>query len=62
MFVNRASRRVMEKCGMSYVRTYHVHFDDPLPGTEQGEVLYEITREQWSARPDQRDATGVGVR
>jgi len=24
MFINQASRRVMEKCGMTYVKTYHV--------------------------------------
>jgi RimJ/RimL family protein N-acetyltransferase len=47
MAVNTESRLVMEKCGMTYIRTVHVHFDDPLPGTEQGEVEYAITREQW---------------
>jgi RimJ/RimL family protein N-acetyltransferase len=47
MFVNLPSRRVMEKCGMRHVKTYHQHFDDPLPGTELGEVLYAITREDW---------------
>lgn len=49
MAVNRASRRVLEKCGLRYVRTFHAEFDDPLPGTEHGEVLYEITREEWTA-------------
>ncbi|KAF3480858.1 GNAT family acetyltransferase [Arthroderma uncinatum] len=47
MFVNLGSRRVMEKCGMKYVKTFHVHFDDPLPGTELGEVLYAISRKKW---------------
>lgn len=47
MAVNTGSRAVMEKVGMRYVRTYFVDFDDPLPGTEQGEVLYEITRKDW---------------
>jgi RimJ/RimL family protein N-acetyltransferase len=47
MAVNSASRGVMEKVGMRYVRTFHAHFDDPLPGTEQGEVEYEMTREMW---------------
>jgi RimJ/RimL family protein N-acetyltransferase len=50
MAVNTRSRRVMEKLGMVHVRTWHEDFDDPLPGTEQGEVGYEITREQWAAR------------
>ena len=44
MAVNRASRRVMEKVGLRYVRTFHVHFDDPLPGAEHGEVEYELRR------------------
>ncbi|RNI25115.1 GNAT family N-acetyltransferase [Flexivirga caeni] len=49
MAVNAGSRAVMEKIGMRYVRTYFVDFDDPLPGTEKGEVLYEITHEAWLA-------------
>lgn len=42
MAVNHRSRRVMEKAGLTYHRTFHPHFDDPLPGTELGEVEYEI--------------------
>jgi RimJ/RimL family protein N-acetyltransferase len=44
MAVNTASRRVLEKAGLRYVRTFHVHFDDPIPGTELGEVEYEKLR------------------
>jgi len=44
MAVNVASRRVLEKVGMRYVRTFHLEWDDPLPGTERGEVEYEILR------------------
>jgi len=47
MFVNAGSRRVMEKCGLRYIRTFHEQFDDPLPGTELGEVEYAITRREW---------------
>ena len=50
MAVNAASRGVMSAVGMTYVRTYYPDFDDPLPGTEQGEVEYEITMEAWRAR------------
>lgn len=50
MAVNTASRRVMERCGMRFVRTFHLHFDDPIPGTEHGEVEYEVTRSEWAAR------------
>jgi RimJ/RimL family protein N-acetyltransferase len=44
MAVNTRSRRVMEKLGMTHVRTWHEAFADPLPGTEQGEVGYSIGR------------------
>jgi RimJ/RimL family protein N-acetyltransferase len=47
MAVNAASRRVMEKAGLRYDRTVHVPFDDPLPGTEEGEVEYRLTRAAW---------------
>ena len=47
MFVNDRSRHVMEKCGMRYAKTFHLSFENPLPGTEYGEVLYEITKEEW---------------
>ncbi|MFE6780483.1 GNAT family N-acetyltransferase [Streptomyces sp. NPDC057702] len=47
MAVNTASRRVMEKAGLRYVRTFHEHFEDPLPGTEHGEVEYELRRVDW---------------
>lgn len=42
MSVNRASRRVMEKIGMRHIRTDHMAYDDPIPGSEQGEVVYEL--------------------
>ncbi|MFC7622513.1 GNAT family N-acetyltransferase [Microlunatus sp. GCM10028923] len=50
MAVNERSRRVMTAVGMSYLRTYHEEFVDPLPGTDQGEVEYEITRTAWLLR------------
>ncbi|GAB2469199.1 GNAT family N-acetyltransferase [Jatrophihabitans fulvus] len=50
MAVNAGSRAVMASLGMSYVRTVHGTWDDPLPGWEQGEVEYAITRSQWRAR------------
>jgi RimJ/RimL family protein N-acetyltransferase len=48
MAVNTRSRAVMERCGMRHTRTFHVEFEDPLPGTEDGEVEYEITRDEWA--------------
>ncbi len=47
MAVNTASRRVMEKLGMSHTRTDVRTWDDPIPGWEQGEVVYELTRSAW---------------
>lgn len=52
MAVNRASRATMESVGLRYVRTFHLafaEFDEPLPGTDQGEVEYAMTRDQWAA-------------
>ena len=47
MAVNQASRRVMEKAGLTYRRTYHRHWDNPIPGIEHGEVEYAISKEEW---------------
>lgn len=41
---------VMRAIGMRYVRTFHEQFEDPLPGTELGEVEYDMTREMWLER------------
>ena len=52
MTVNKGSRRVMEKVGMSLIRTFHlvVPEHERAEGTEHGEVEYAITREAWLAR------------
>jgi RimJ/RimL family protein N-acetyltransferase len=47
MAVNLASRRVMEKSGLRFVRTFHRVWDDPIPGTEYGEVEYAVDRADW---------------
>ena len=44
MAVNAGSRGVMTKLGMTHVRTEVQQWDDLLPGSEQGEVVYEVTR------------------
>jgi RimJ/RimL family protein N-acetyltransferase len=54
MAVNLASRRVMEKAGLAYVRTFHLEWDDPIEGTQAGEVEYAITRAEWLAAAGQR--------
>ncbi len=50
MAVNQASRSVMVKLGMRHVRTDHRRWDIPLPGAEHGEVIYEITDNEWLSR------------
>lgn len=55
MAVNTASRGVMCKLGMRHVRTEVRQWEDPLPGSEHGEVIYEITAMEWThgnGRPD----------
>ena len=47
MAVNVGSRAVMARAGLRYVRTFYLEFDDPIPGTELGEVEYAITRDVW---------------
>lgn len=49
MTVNRGSRNVMEKAGLTYVRTFFPDLE-PIEGSEEGDVEYEITRKMWEAR------------
>ncbi|MGW0435841.1 GNAT family N-acetyltransferase [Micromonospora sp. NPDC003197] len=49
MAVNIGSRRVMEKAGLRYVRTFHPEWPQPIPGSEHGEVEYALTRDEWVA-------------
>jgi RimJ/RimL family protein N-acetyltransferase len=50
MAVNLPSRRVLEKAGFRHVDTYVGDWDDPSPGWEQGEVVYELRRRDWLGR------------
>lgn len=47
MAINLSSRRVMEKSGLVCIRTFHLDWEDPLPGMEQGEVEYALERVDW---------------
>lgn len=51
MTVNAASRRVMEKCGLTLVRTtpYEGPDADIIEGAEHGEVEYALTKPEWQA-------------
>jgi RimJ/RimL family protein N-acetyltransferase len=55
MTVNTASRAVMERIGLTYVRMFPTSTTAPVEGVEEGEVEYEMTSEQWERRrPDSR--------
>jgi RimJ/RimL family protein N-acetyltransferase len=47
MNVNVASRRVMEKCGLSFVRTFYEDWPEAIDGSEHGDVEYALDREDW---------------
>ncbi|TDD20408.1 N-acetyltransferase [Kribbella turkmenica] len=49
MAVNHRSRAVMRRSGLRFVRIFHEHFGDPLPGSEFGEVEYAVDRRTWEA-------------
>lgn len=51
MAVNIASRRVLEKAGLRYLRTFHEELPDPIDGAEHGDVEYELLRRDWHWRP-----------
>jgi RimJ/RimL family protein N-acetyltransferase len=53
MAVNLGSRRVMEKAGLSFVRTYHPEWPDPIEGADHGEVEYALLKADW----EQQEAT-----
>jgi RimJ/RimL family protein N-acetyltransferase len=48
MAVNTASRRVLEKCGLTLVRTTPYEGADVIEGSEHGEAEYALTRLEWS--------------
>ena len=48
MVVNSGSRGVMRRLGMREVRIEVREWEAPLPGAELGEVVAEITRQDWS--------------
>lgn len=47
MAVNSRSRRVMEKSGLTFLRNFTGDWPDAIPGSEHGEVEYELTRAAW---------------
>jgi RimJ/RimL family protein N-acetyltransferase len=45
-----ASRRVMEKAGLTLVRTFHADWPYPIEGDELGDVEYALDRAEWERR------------
>src|ERR1700689_1743727 len=54
MAVNTASRRVMEKAGLTLVRTFRQPWPGPIEGREFGDVEYALDKADWQ-RQDQAD-------
>ena len=50
MAVNAGSRATMASVGLTFVRSFTEQYDEPVPGSEEGEVEYAITREEWLQR------------
>lgn len=48
MFVNDRSRKVMEKTGLKYVRTFFGDWLEPIEGSDQGDVEYALTQAEWA--------------
>ena len=55
MAVNAPSRDVMTRIGMTFERTWVGEWNDPLPGWEDGEVEYAITRPEWRVMRSRQD-------
>ena len=51
MTANSASRHVMEKCGLTLVRTFPYEGTFDPEGAERGVVEYALTKPDWEARP-----------
>lgn len=49
MTVNTGSRRVMEKCGLTFVRTFFDDWPEPVEGSELGDVEYALERADWDS-------------
>jgi RimJ/RimL family protein N-acetyltransferase len=55
MAVHVGSRRVMERAGLRYVRTFQQDWPYAIPGDEHGDVEYALTRAEWEVER----ATGI---
>ena len=60
MVAHAASRRVMEKAGLTLVRTLHQPWPYPIEGDELGDVEYALDRADWERR-QQAGQAGAGT-
>lgn len=61
MTVNTASRRVMEKAGLSLVRTFFEEWPEYIEGAEHGDVEYVITRKTWTNGRDHEHSADTPI-
>ncbi len=59
MVVHAASRRVMEKAGLTLVRTFHQPWPYPIEGDELGDVEYALDRAGWERQQAGRPGPGT---
>ncbi len=62
MAVHVASRRVLEKAGLRYVRTFHQPWPDHIEGEEEGDVEYALLRSEWEEQARARPAAVPSAR
>src|SRR5437763_12584159 len=55
MAVNQASRRVMEKAGLTLVRTFHQPWPYPIDGDQFGGVEYALDQAGWQQQEKAAD-------
>lgn len=58
MTVNARSRWVLEKVGLTYVRTFHESWPDQIEGAAHGDVEYVLTRSDWQLQKAQAAVDG----
>jgi RimJ/RimL family protein N-acetyltransferase len=59
MVVNVASRRVLEKAGLRFVRVFHQPWPDYIEGEEEGDVEYALIRSEWEQARASRPQAGA---
>ena len=59
MAVNVASRRVMEKAGLRFIRSFHQPWPYRIEGEEMGDVEYALLRDEWKPRAADRETRGA---